>query len=52
VYSRVKLVGWVIRELLQVSCCESMLLDAGSWGTSTVREPRIRGSSAVGSRYQ
>jgi hypothetical protein len=29
-----------------------LLLEAGSWGTGTVREPSSRGTSAVGSRYQ
>jgi hypothetical protein len=47
--------GWVsewARELLQFSRCVPLLLDAGSWGTGTFREPRVRGKSAVGSRYQ
>jgi hypothetical protein len=34
------------------SLCERLLLEAGSCGTGTVREPRGRGTSAVGSRYQ
>jgi hypothetical protein len=29
-----------------------LLLEAGSWGTGIDREPRERGTSAVGSRYQ
>jgi hypothetical protein len=31
---------------------EWIMLAAGSWGTGTVREPRGRGTSPVGSRYQ
>jgi hypothetical protein len=29
------------------SPCEPLLLEAGSWGTGIVREPRVRGTSAV-----
>jgi hypothetical protein len=42
---------WV-RGLLRFSPCELLLLEAGSWGTGIVREPRGRGTSAVGSRYR
>jgi hypothetical protein len=41
-----------VRGLLRFSPCELLLLEAGSWGTRTIREPRGRGTSAVGSRYQ
>jgi hypothetical protein len=54
-YSRVNWVGEVsqsVRELLQLGRCELLLLEAGSWGTGIVREPRVRGKFAVGSRYQ
>jgi hypothetical protein len=54
--SWVERVGWwvseLVRGLLLFSPCELMLLEAGSWCTGIVREPRIRGMSAVGSRYQ
>jgi hypothetical protein len=43
---------WGVRELLQFSHCELLLLEADSWGTGLVREPRVRGTSVVGSRYQ
>jgi hypothetical protein len=42
---------WV-RGPLGFSRCELLLLEAASWGTGTVREPRGRGTSTVGSRYQ
>jgi hypothetical protein len=45
-------VSELIRELLRFSPCELLLLEAGSSGTGTVREPRVRGRSAVRSRYQ
>jgi hypothetical protein len=51
-YSGVELLEQSVRGLLQLSHCELLLLEAGSWGTGTVREPRVRGTSAVGSRYQ
>jgi hypothetical protein len=38
--------------LLQFSRCELLWLEADGWGTGIVREPRVRGTSAVGSRYQ
>jgi hypothetical protein len=41
-----------VRGLLQDSRCEPLLSEAGTWGTGIVREPRVRGTSAVGSRYQ
>jgi hypothetical protein len=46
-----ELVGELIREL-QLSLCELLLLEAVSRGTGIVREPRERGTSAVGSLYQ
>jgi hypothetical protein len=46
------LVGEWVRGLLRFSPCELLLLEAGSWGTRIVREPRVRGTSAVRSRYQ
>jgi hypothetical protein len=42
---------WVIG-VLQFSPCQLLLLEAGSWGTGIVREPRVRGTSSLGSRYQ
>jgi hypothetical protein len=45
--------SWVrVRGLLRFSPCELLLLDAGSWGTGTVRKPRIWETPAAGSRYQ
>jgi hypothetical protein len=29
-----------------------LLLDSGSWGTGIIREPRVKGTSVVGRRYQ
>jgi hypothetical protein len=46
-----ELVGELVREL-QFSRCELLLLEAGSRGTGIVQEPRVRGTSAFGSRYQ
>jgi hypothetical protein len=46
---------WVsefVRGLLQLSPCELLLLEAGSWGTGTIWEPSIRGRSTIGSCYQ
>jgi hypothetical protein len=34
------------------SPCESLLLEAGSWGTGIVRESRLRRTFTVRSRYQ
>jgi hypothetical protein len=35
------------------SCvCELFLLESGSWGTVMVQEPKVRGMSTIGSRYQ
>jgi hypothetical protein len=38
-------VSWWVREL-RSSCCELLLLEAGSWGMGIVQEPRVRGMSA------
>jgi hypothetical protein len=46
-----KLVGELVREL-QFTRCMLLLLEASSCGTGIVREPTIRGTSVVGSRYQ
>jgi hypothetical protein len=46
------LVSESVRGLLRLNPCELLLLEAGSWGTGILRKPRIRGTSAVGSRYQ
>jgi hypothetical protein len=46
------LVSDLVRGLLQSSPCAPLLLEAGSWGTEIVRESRVRGTSAVESRYQ
>jgi hypothetical protein len=43
---------WAVKGLLQFGRCELLLWEAGSWGTEIAREPRVRGTSAVGSRYQ
>jgi hypothetical protein len=52
-WSGVKRVGWLaVRGLLRFSPCEPVLLEAGSCGTRIVREPRLRGTSAIESRYQ
>jgi hypothetical protein len=40
------------RGLLRFSPCDPLLLEFDSWGTGIIREPRVRGRSAVGSRYQ
>jgi hypothetical protein len=49
----VKWVGlWAVRGLLQFSQCELLLFEAGSWGMGIVLEPRVRGTSAVGSHYR
>jgi hypothetical protein len=45
-------VSELVRALLQFSPCERLLLEAGRWGTGIIREPRVRGISAVGSPYQ
>jgi hypothetical protein len=42
----------LVKGLLQFSPCELLLLEAGSRGTEIVRESRVRGTSAVRSRYQ
>jgi hypothetical protein len=42
----------LVRGLLQFSTCQLLLLDACRRGTGIIREPRLRGSSAVESRYQ
>jgi hypothetical protein len=47
-YSAMRWTGWwAIRELLQFSPCEPLLLDADSWGTGIVRELRVRRKSVV-----
>jgi hypothetical protein len=48
----VGLVSERVRGLLRFSRFELLLLEAGSWGMGIVREPRGRGKSCVGSRYQ
>jgi hypothetical protein len=48
---RSELVGKLVRGLLQFSRCELLLLEAGSCGTWSVWEPRVRRRSTVGSRY-
>jgi hypothetical protein len=40
-----------VRGLLQFGRRELFLLDAGICDTGIVLEPRVRGTSAVGSRY-
>jgi hypothetical protein len=49
-------IGWWVSEwvrgLLRFTPCELLLLEAGSWGTGIVWESRIRGTSAVASRYR
>jgi hypothetical protein len=47
-----ELVGEWVRRLLQFSPCEVVLLEARSWGTGIVRETKVRGTSAVETRYQ
>jgi hypothetical protein len=42
----------LVRGLLRCSRYEPLLLEAGSCGTRIVREPRVRRTSAVGSRYR
>jgi hypothetical protein len=37
----------LVRGLVQFSRCELLLLDTGSWGMGIVREPSVRGKSAV-----
>jgi hypothetical protein len=44
-------VGVLVREL-QFSRYEQLLLQSGSWGTGIVLEPRVKGTSTVGNRYQ
>jgi hypothetical protein len=41
-----------VRGLLQFSPCQLLLLEAGSWGTGIVREPRVRATSAFENRYE
>jgi hypothetical protein len=41
--------SWTAREL-QINYCE--LLEAGSWGTGIIREPRVRVMQAVENHYQ
>jgi hypothetical protein len=42
----------VSRLLLQFSLCEPLLLEADGGYTGIVREPRVRGTPTVGSRYE
>jgi hypothetical protein len=42
----------LVRGLLRFSRCELLSWETVSWGMATVREPRRRGTSAVGSPYQ
>jgi hypothetical protein len=42
----------LVREQLQFSRCELLLLEAGSWDTGIVQEPRVGRMSAIGSCYQ
>jgi hypothetical protein len=44
--------GQSFRRLLQFGRCELLLLGANSWGTGIVREPTVRRTSAVVTRYQ
>jgi hypothetical protein len=44
--------AWELAKELQFSRCELLLLEAGSRDTVIVREPTVRGTFAVGSRYQ
>jgi hypothetical protein len=41
-----------VKGMVQFSHCELLPLEAGSWGTGIVWEPRVRETSAIGSRYQ
>jgi hypothetical protein len=51
-YSGVKWIGGQsVRGLLQFCRCEPLLLEYVSWSTRIVLEPRVRGTSAVESRY-
>jgi hypothetical protein len=45
-------VSELVRQPLGFSCCELLLWEAGSWSWGQFREPRGRGTSAVGSRHQ
>jgi hypothetical protein len=48
-----ELVGKLVSYSENCSChCELLLLRAGRWGTGILRESRVRGTSAVGSRYR
>lgn len=38
--------------MLYFRLCELLWLESGSWGTGIVRESKVRGISAVRSRYQ
>jgi hypothetical protein len=37
---------------MQFNRYELLLLEGGSWGTGIVPEPIVKGTSAIGSRYQ
>jgi hypothetical protein len=47
-----ELVSELSTGLLRCNPCVPLLLGASSWGTGIVREPGVRGTSAVGSRYK
>jgi hypothetical protein len=42
-----ELVGELVGGLLRFSFCKPLLLEGGSWGKNIVREPRVRGTSAI-----
>jgi hypothetical protein len=46
-----EVVAKLVREML-FSRCELLLSEAGSCGTGIVREPKVRETSVIGSRYQ
>jgi hypothetical protein len=52
-YSKLEWAGCErVRRLLQFGLFEPLLLEASSWGTRIVREPRVRKTCAFVSRYQ
>jgi hypothetical protein len=51
-FNGVELVSQQVRGPLRFSRCELFMWKVGSWGRWTIREPRGRGTLAVGSRYQ
>jgi hypothetical protein len=54
--SAVERFGWwvseLVRELLRFSLCELLLLEDSNWCKEIMLEPRVRGTTAFGSRYQ